>query len=223
MNSVRPATKLAGAAVYTPLVLGVYDAFVLGFSNRFAWRCATSRMLARYDAWAGPRHLDVGVATGFYLDRCRWPRGCTAVTLLDVNEDALRTAAARVRRYSPRTVRADVLGPLDLGEARFDSIAVNYLFHCLPGGAERNAAPVLERLWPHVAPGGVLFGSTILGTGVRHNALGRRLMDIYNQRGIFSNTLDSAEGLRRAAPPGAQMEIEVCGTVALFVVRSGRP
>jgi hypothetical protein len=220
MNSVRPATKPAGAAVYTPLVLGLYDAFVLGFSNRFVWRCATQHMLARYEAWAGPRHLDVGVATGWYLDRCRWPRGCTSVALLDVNDHALRTAAARIQRYSPRTIHADVLGTLDLGDAQFDSIALNYLFHCLPGGVERNAVRVLDRLWPHVAPGGVLFGSTILGKGVRHNALGRRLIDVYNRRGIFSNTLDTVDGLRRAAPPGARVDIDVCGTVALFVVRS---
>jgi len=62
----------AGQRVYTPLMLRVYDLFVLGFSNRFVWRCRSSKMLERYDSHVGARHLDVGVGTGWFLDHCRW-------------------------------------------------------------------------------------------------------------------------------------------------------
>ncbi len=34
-----------GAAVYTPLILKLYDWWVLGFSNRYAWQCSTRAVL----------------------------------------------------------------------------------------------------------------------------------------------------------------------------------
>ncbi len=45
-------------------------------------------------------------------------------------------------------------------------------------------------------PGGTLFGATILGKEVPHNAFGKKLMAVYNKKGIFSNTNDSADTLR---------------------------
>lgn len=55
-----------GQRIYGPLVLRAYDLFVLGFSNRFAWCCPSSTMLAQYDRHVGRRHLDIGVGTGWY-------------------------------------------------------------------------------------------------------------------------------------------------------------
>ena len=56
-----------GAAVYSPLVLGIYDLWVLGISNRYAWRCSTTAVLLPFfRQHIGQRHLDVGVGTGFY-------------------------------------------------------------------------------------------------------------------------------------------------------------
>ena len=52
-------------------------------------------------------------------------------------------------------------------------------------------------LCPYLASDGVLFGSTILGRGVRHNLLGRRLMRLYNRKGIFSNLEDDQRGLEQ--------------------------
>ena len=46
----------AGQRVYTPFTLRVYDLFVLGFSNRFVWRCRSSKMLERYESHVGERH-----------------------------------------------------------------------------------------------------------------------------------------------------------------------
>jgi SAM-dependent methyltransferase len=123
----------AAQAVYTPMVLAVYDWFVLGFSSRFAWRCLRSEMLAFYDQHIGARHLDIGVGTGFFLDHCQWPVARPELTLLDVNPHSLRAAARRTERFRPLMVQANVLDPLDLGEARFDSIGMNFLLHCLPG------------------------------------------------------------------------------------------
>jgi SAM-dependent methyltransferase len=210
----------AGQRVYTPLVLWGYDLFVLGFSNRFVWRCRSSTMLERYDRYVGTRHLDVGVGTGWFLDHCSWPVSAPQITLLDLNENSLSVASERIRRYAPTTVQANVLDQVDLGGAIFDSIGANFLFHCLPGTLESKAARVSSNLRPFLASGGVCFGSTILGRDVAHNWLGRRLMRLYNRKGIFSNTEDDRRGLEQGL--GSQLndvEIEVVGAVALF---SGR-
>jgi Methyltransferase domain len=211
----------AGQRVYTPLTLRAYDLFVLGFSNRFVWRCRSSTMLERYERHVGARHLDVGVGTGWFLDRSGWPVASPQITLLDLNENSLSAASDRIRRYSPTKVQANVLDPVDLGDSRFDSIGANFLFHCLPGGLEWKAATVASNLRPYLASGGVLFGSTILGRGVAHNLLGRRLMRLYNRKGIFSNVEDDQWGLERGlASELTDVEIEVVGAVALFAGRS---
>jgi hypothetical protein len=210
----------AGQAVYTPLVLAFYDSFVLGFSSRLAWRCSRTETLAFYDRHVGPRHLDIGVGTGFFLDKCRWPVEHPDLTLLDVNRHSLQAAARRAGRFRPRVVQADVLEPLDLGDARFDSIGMNFLLHCLPGPIEQKAATVVRNVTPYLSSDGVLFGSTILGRGVRHNLLGRDLLRIYNRKGIFSNLADDAEGLKGAlAGELSDVRVELEGTVALFSAR----
>jgi ubiquinone/menaquinone biosynthesis C-methylase UbiE len=206
-----------GQRVYTPLVLRAYDLVVLGFSNRFAWRCRSATMLERYDRHIGRRHLDLGVGTGWYLERCTWPVEQPEITLLDLNENSLALAARRLRRYAPQTVRANVLDPFPLGDARFESAAANYLLHCLPGRIESKAATLAENVRPYLEPDGVLFGSTILSRGVPHTRIGRRLMHVYNRKGIFSNAGDDERGLQRGlASKLKNVEIEVVGAVALF-------
>jgi SAM-dependent methyltransferase len=223
MADMRPGADEveAGQRVYTPLTLRFYDLFVLGFSNRFVWRCPSSKMLERYESHVGARHLDVGVGTGWFLDHCKWPVERPQITLLDLNENSLSAASDRIRRFAPVTVQANVLSPVDLGDARFDSIGANFLFHCLPGGLEWKAATVASNLRPYLAPGGVLFGSTILGSGVAHNLLGRRLMRLYNRKRIFSNLEDDQRGLEQGlASELIDVEIEVVGVVALFAGRA---
>jgi hypothetical protein len=66
----RLAPTAPGAAIYTPIVLKLYDWWVLEVSNRLAWRCPTSTVLLPFfAAHVGARHLDVGVGTGYYVLR----------------------------------------------------------------------------------------------------------------------------------------------------------
>jgi Methyltransferase domain len=210
-----------GQRIYTPVVLRAYDLVVLKFSNRFAWRCPSATMLEQYDRHVGRRHLDLGVGTGWYLDRCRWPVEEPQITLLDLNENSLRLAARRLARYAPQTARANVLDPLPLEDARFESAAANYLLHCLPGRIESKAQTLAANVRPHLVPGGVLFGATILGRGTTHTRLGRRLMKLYNAKGIFSNADDDEHGLQRGLASALDdVEIAVVGAVALFSARA---
>ncbi len=217
VTSVEEA--LPGQAAYTKVSLRIYDLMVLGFSNRFLWGCPTEELLKLYDGNVSASHLDVGVATGFFLDRCRFPVERPRLALLDLNQTCLDTAARRVARFRPEIYRANVLQPIPIEAPPFQSIAMMYLLHCLPGPMARKAA-AFGYLKAHLAPGGRFFGATILGRGVTHNALGRRVMALYNAKGIFGNAEDDAESLRRAlAQHFAEVELRMHGRVALFSAR----
>jgi SAM-dependent methyltransferase len=210
---------VAGQAVYSPLVLSVYDAFVLGFSNHVLWRCPTAELRALYDRNVGARHLDIGVGTGYYLDRARWPVPAPAITLLDLNANSLAAAAHRIRRYSPRTIAADALAPLpDLG--RFDSAGLCYLLHCLPGAIPAKGV-VFDRVRPLLAPGARVFGATIVQGDAPRSRPAQRLMDLYNTKGIFSNRDDRAGDLEAELKSRFRdVRVDLKGAVALFEARA---
>ena len=110
MTAINPAH--AGQAVYTPLTLRAYDAFVLGLSNHLLWRCPTSELRALYARNVTDRHLDIGVGTGYFLDKVQWPSSSPSITLVDLNRHSLDAAATRIARYKPETIVADILAPL---------------------------------------------------------------------------------------------------------------
>jgi SAM-dependent methyltransferase len=220
MSASNTLDPKAGAAVYSPLVLKVYDAWVLGISNRYAWQCPTRRVLLPfYRQHAGQRHLDVGVGTGFYLAHAGFDAG-RQITLLDLNPHSLHAAARRLGRADTRIVVQDVLQPTTaLGGNKYDSIALFYLLHCLPGTMAEKSR-VFENLKVHLADGGVLYGATILGDAAGHNGFGRKLMNVYNEKGIFGNRLDTLDALRDGLQRHFDdVELSQQGKVALFAAR----
>lgn len=62
-----------GQAVYTAGFLRFYDLLVLRFNGHLAWRCGPGRLVRMYDEHVSARHLDIGVGTGYFLDKCRFP------------------------------------------------------------------------------------------------------------------------------------------------------
>jgi hypothetical protein len=100
-----------------------------------------------------------------------------------------------------------------------DSVGMTNLLHCLPGAMPAKAI-AFEHARVALAPGGVLFGATILGEGVEHNRLARRVLAMGNRRGVFSNMKDSLEDLEAGlARVFDSREIHVQGVVALFAAR----
>lgn len=208
-----------GQAVYSRRMLAIYDLLVLKISNRWIWRCPSPRILDLYNCHVTGNHLDVGVGTGYFLDRCRFPTPSPRVALLDLNPNCLEATARRIARYRPTCHRGNVLEPIPWNSDRFDSIGVNYLLHCLPGDTDTKGA-VFDHLKPLLNPGGVLFGSTLLSDGVPRSALARRLMATYNRRGIFTNTADSLDGLQHALRSRFRhSDIRSIGCAALFWAR----
>jgi SAM-dependent methyltransferase len=211
--------ELTGAAWYSRRNLRLYE-LVLRFNHRVFWRCPRSRLVALYDEHVSARHLDIGVADGSLLDHCRFPVPDPELTLLDLNPDALAVASERLARYAPQVRLASALEPFGLSQRSFDSIGMSLLLHCLPGNL-RSKAVVLEHAKAVLAPGGVVFGATVLHEGVQHTALSRAAMRALNRRGIFSNrddTLADLDAILRAAFD--DYELRVHGTVGIFVART---
>jgi 2-polyprenyl-3-methyl-5-hydroxy-6-metoxy-1,4-benzoquinol methylase len=217
--SVTPEQVDAGQSIYTKRNLAAYDFIVLGASNRFLWKCPTQRLLAHYNKYVTANHLDVGVGTAYFLDRCQFPSPTPRVALMDLNSNALEFAAKRIARYNPETYRCNVLDPIVLDVEKFDSVSINYLLHCIPGSIESKAI-AFEHLKALMNPNAVLFGSTLLQGDVSRNWLAKRLMNTYNKRGIFSNQKDDLEGLQRSLNQRFRdVSVEVVGCAALFSCR----
>lgn len=209
-----------GAGIYSKSVLSFYDLLVVRFSNSQAWRCPSQQMLEQYNRCIGARHLDVGPGTGWYLANAELPAD-VEITLMDLNVNSLDRASARLGNGRHRALIGDVLQPLPADSGRFDSIGMNYVLHCVPGTwADKGAA--FGNLADRLTDDGVLFGSTILGDGVGHNAIGHGLMTLYNGLGIFHNRQDDAAGLKAALERSfTRVDVDVVGTVAMF--QAGQP
>lgn len=209
----------AGQAVYTQRTLALYDFVVLTVSNQWIWQCPTPKLLALYNQQVTANHLDVGVGTGYFLDCCQFPTSTPRLALMDLNPNALDFAAQRVARYQPEVYQVNVLEPIALNAQKFDSVSINYLLHCLPGTIASKSV-IFEHLKGLMNPNAILFGSTLLQGGVPRNGLAKRLMQIYNQKGIFSNASDDLEGLQRSLHKSfTDISVEVVGCAALFCGR----
>jgi len=202
-------------AAYTKRSLAFYDWWVLGISNRRIWKCETEKILELYRAKLSPNHLEVGVGTGYFLEHSL--SGRPRIALLDINRDCLDRTARRIEAYKPEIHQENVLEPLHLKGKRFDSIAINYLLHCLPGALEVKAGKVCDHLVPFLENDGVLFGSTILGLDIQRPFFAKLLMGRYNKKGIFSNAQDSLGGIMETLSKRFKtFNVEVCGCVVLF-------
>ena len=220
-SEVKTSDKaaLAGSRVYTKPALFIYDYSVLWFSNSFVWKCPTSKILDFYNKYISNNHLDIGIGTGYFLDKCQFPSQTPIVTIADLNPNSLNSAAARLRRYNPVTHLLNILEPLPI-TTRFDSIGINYVLHCLPGKTLYDKEIVFRNLKPLLNPGGVVFGTTILGKDVPHGLLAKQFLRSYNTTGIFSNTGDSYKDLQESLArnfPKCSTELIEC--VAFFAGR----
>ncbi|KXH60174.1 methyltransferase [Colletotrichum salicis] len=246
-TTAQPNTTSGAAIYMPVLLRYIYDPVVLGFYCPKAWRITSRRMREFFNrhissasarsqspslrrpsdaAFSPCRILDIGVGTGYFLKHAPIAAG-SEVYLADLNPAALKAAKERTLDAHPKTSCetsvADFLDPLgkglcckDLGGGDFDTISVMMLLHCVPGPPS-NKAEALARLRHLLAPGGTIFGMTILGRGVKHNLMGKHLMFWHNLLGVFGNTEDDVEGF-----VGPLMDVfedfrwEVCGTMLLF-------
>lgn len=211
----------AGQSVYNPFSLFIYDFLVLGISNHFIWQCPTKQILELYNQNITPNHLDVGVGTGYFLDKCNFSSPQVRLGLMDLNINSLKAAAKRVARYTPEVYEHDVYQPIDIEIESFDSIGMNYLLHCLPGNM-MTKAEVFKNLNQVLNAGGKIFGSTLLQGGVERSTLAKKLMGYYNAKKIFTNVDDDLDTLEKILGDHyPEHSVSISGCVALFWARKG--
>ena len=215
-NAARDGAAISRAhAIYTPVMLSVYDALVHGLSNRFAWRCPTRRLLDLYRANLSAGHLEAGVGTGFFLDHTSGAR-FDRLVLLDINRHCLDRAGSRLARFNPVLRQVNLLDPIEIDSASFASVGLTYVLHCLPGSMSEKLVAV-DHLRPLMGDDAVLFGATILGHDIAPNFAARRLLDLYNAKGVFNNREDDLTSLSNSLKQRfGRVEIETQGCVALF-------
>jgi SAM-dependent methyltransferase len=219
MDRDDPAYR--GQSDYTGPLLKLYDPLVLGFAARFVWRCPTTRLVEGYRQHIRDRHLDVGPGTGYFLEQSGLADG-SRVTILDPNANVLDHASRRLRHLDVTAVEADVLKPLPV-DGPFDSAALHLVIHCLPGPLPRKA-PAVANVAAVLAPTGVLFGASVLGTSGPQTWLSRRVLDAFNRRAAFDNLDDTEEGLGEIlAASFDHVELESVGSVAIFAATNPRP
>jgi SAM-dependent methyltransferase len=212
MDRNDPAYK--GQREYTPALLNVYDTVALGFMAGVVWRCPATRLVERYRQHIRERHLDVGPGTGYFLEHAGLPEG-SRVTILDPNPNVLDHASRRLRRLEVTSVEADVLKPLPV-DGPFDSAALHLVIHCLPGPISRKAVAVAN-VAAVLAPTGVLFGASVLGTSGRHTWPARQVLKAFNRQGSFDNLDDTQDGLHEILRASFErVRIETVGSIAIF-------
>ena len=212
----KPSDVEKGSKVYTKRSLAFYDWWVLNVSNRVMWNCPTDYLESHYRQHISDSHLDDGIGTGYFLEKCL-PEGEPKAAILDVNGACLEYSAKRLEHYRPEIYEENLFESFELYDVKYDSIALNYVLHCLPGVLEEKAEVVFNNLIPHLAEGGVIFGSSILGTDVERNWPARIAMSLYNKRGIFSNREDSLGSMMEALSSCFKtFNVEVHGCVVLF-------
>jgi SAM-dependent methyltransferase len=202
------------------VLLNTYDPLVLGPIARFVWRCPTTRLVEQYRQHIRPRHLDVGPGTGYFIEHAGLPDG-SRVTILDPNSNVLRHVSRRLRSLDVTAVEADVLKPLPV-DGPFDSAALHLVIHCLPGPLARKAAAVAD-VAAVLAPTGVLFGASVLGTSGRHTRAARMFLRAFNWQGGFDNLGDTEAGLHDILEVSFEhVEVEAIGSIAIFAASGPR-
>jgi SAM-dependent methyltransferase len=217
MDRSDPAYK--GQAGYNRALLAIYDVWVLKFMTRAVWKSPIPPVLTWYRDLFGPRHLDVGPGTGYFVELAP---ADTRITLLDPNPHVLRYTSKRLAARDPVVVEADVMKPLPV-EGGFDSAALSFVLHCLRAPMS-NKAVAIRNIADVLSPDGVLFGGTVLGTAEPHTRSARAFLWAANKQGGFDNREDTLEGLRQILDASfRQVEVERHGSTALFSARGPRP
>jgi len=212
MERSDPSYK--GQAGYNPFLLAIHDVWVLKFMAPVVWKTPISPGVELYRLHLGPRHLEVGPGTGYFIEQAKPSEG-TRITLLDPNPHVLEYAARRLTSYSPTIVEADVMKPLPV-EGPFDSAALSFVLHCLREPMS-NKATAIRNIADALTPDGVLFGGTVLGAGASHTRSARAFLWAANKQGGFDNLDDTVDGLRAILDASFRdVEIEVSGSSALF-------
>lgn len=176
-------------------------------------------MLDVYNQNVSANHLDIGVGTGYFLDKCQFPDGNIRLALMDLNVNSLRAAGKRLIRFKPEVYQRNVSEPFRINTPAFDSIGMMNLLHCLPGNMKTKGI-VFEYAKAVMNPGAVIFGSTILYKGTKQNARVKFAIKYCNRMGFMTNMDDKLEDLQESLQANfSDSSVKMIGCEALFWAR----
>jgi len=211
MNKVKKSQE-----IYTKNTLNLYDFWVHYISNKYAWKCSRDKLLEHYNNSISNNHLDVGVGTGYLLNKSKFSIDNPRIGLMDLNENCLTKTSKVIERYNPTIYQRNILDEIEFKDEKYDSICLNYVLHCIPGSFKEKGI-VFKNLKLLLNVNGTLFGTTILYQNVSRNLFSKILMKIYNYKGIFNNSLDNEIDLKNQLNKYFDnVEVHVEGCVALF-------
>ncbi|HVL00892.1 MAG TPA: class I SAM-dependent methyltransferase, partial [Dongiaceae bacterium] len=121
------------AAVYSPLLLSVYDLWVYRVAAPRFFRCPLRIFHHFYEQNVSRHHLDIGVGSGSLLQHCKQKNLLEKVSLLDLNPNCLTAATEALQPLPVQTYCADVLQPFPIEQGQFATVGMNFLLHCVPG------------------------------------------------------------------------------------------
>ncbi len=196
--------------------IDVDDTLVWGFNSPFLWRIQEQEIHSLYEANICRNHCEIAVGTGLFLTSPGVSNTSRKMTLIDLNENSLETCEDRIQHsHSPETkivtdvttIVADITAPpgeesvLTPLKGKYQSVAANFLFHCLHGSNLLDKLDAFQNCASLVDPeDGVFFGSTILGAEILKDSenAGKTTMHVmenFNHWGVFGNFGDSYEDL----------------------------
>lgn len=203
---------------YTRAGLHLYDALIMGLFAKHVWRCPPARFVAHYRKHLTSNHAEIGVGTGYCLDRCGFDFDShhRRLALIDLQPNCLEFSARRLARYQPQTHVHDARLPLPYWIGRFDSIAIAGVLHCLPGGMHEKAK-VFDALRPLASGGATVFGYTLVSDSVSHRRRSRWMHRALNHLRVIDNTGDRLDDLRdELSRRFVACNVEPVGCLAFF-------
>lgn len=184
--------------------------------NSYVWGCPTSELSCRLNSLVSHNHLDIGVQCGYVLQELL-PDSLLRLVIADDDMSNLSASSQRLAYYEPEKLHASLIGKLPDNIEKFDSISINYLLHRLMGRLDYKGEQILKNVNHLLNPGGVVFGSTIMGRGIKKSYLSKKAMRYCNDNLIFNNRYDSPSLLRMCLKKYfVDVKIEVVGSVAIF-------
>jgi len=215
-NTKKPVASTRGQFYFSWMNHRLYDLGLYRFVTPFIWRCPTDRLLEHYIENLSDSHLEIGVGSGFFLERTLCPDMLLRLVLLDLNERCLEKSAQRLEAFAPSIRRHNILDPIDPGEPRFSSVAMNYVLHCI-GGDFHQLRTVFSNVRCKLEEGGVFFGATLLSRSKEQSLWAMGLMKVLNWMGIFNNTEHELGSLQRALESEfREVDISMVGNAAVF-------
>ncbi|KAF5022680.1 hypothetical protein F66182_5228 [Fusarium sp. NRRL 66182] len=243
--TIIPHAPNAGSVRFTPIVLHIYDFYVIRVSAPLIWRCSPQKYLRPlFSDNFSKRHVDIGVGNGYFPTKAikdigRNPKD-QHLTLVDLSEHSLASARQRVLAQYPETdvrcVLADAAKPVPaaLQNEQFDSASLFLVLHHMPGPTLAKAKAIANAKGL-LASHGVLVGSTVLGKQWEKTDHGYKVKDekplgrfasfalgFYNKRGIFDNLQEDPNVLEKVLRQEFE-EVETRVVAMMFLFRASKP